>query len=308
MKQFKKVYIEITNICNLRCDFCPQTSRKLEFMQVDTFGKILEQIKPHTNYIYLHVKGEPLLHPSLDKLLDLSHEEGFNVNITTNGTLINNAREMLLRKAAVRQINFSLHSLDGNREFDNKDNYIQNILSFTKEAIQTTKMLVSLRLWNLYENSQVLLENRKNEAILALIEQEFDLSYKIQEAVGLNRGIKISDRVYLNQDHQFKWPDLKEQDRNLIGFCYGLCNQAAILVGGTVIPCCLDGEGIISLGNIHQTSFSEIIDSSRAKDMVNGFSKHKVVEKLCQKCGYMKRFKYNETEFSDGYLSNSKKK
>ncbi len=259
-------------------------------MQVDTFSKILEQIKPHTNYIYLHVKGEPLLHPSLDQLLDLSYEEGFQVNITTNGTLISKVREKLLTKPAVRQINFSLHSLDGNKEFDNRDNYIQSILSFTRAAIENTKMLVSLRLWNLHELSKSPLENRKNEEILTLIEQEFDLNYRIQEAVGLNRGIEITDRVHVNQDHQFQWPDLKEKDRNLNGFCYGLRNQATILVDGTVIPCCLDGEGIISLGNIHQTSFSDIIENTRAKDIVNGFSKHKVVEELCQKCGYMKRF------------------
>ena len=290
MKQFKKVYIEITNICNLRCHFCPQTSRKLEYMPVETFGKILEQIKPHTNYIYLHVKGEPLLHPSLERLLDLSHEGGFHVNITTNGTLINKVREMLLTKPAVRQINFSLHSLDGNEGFDNIDDYIQDILSFTRVAIQNTKMFVSLRLWNLHEHIQSSPENRKNQTILERIEQEFDLDYKIQEAVGLNRGIKVANRVYVNQDHQFKWPDLKEKDENQLGFCYGLRSQAAILVDGTVIPCCLDGEGIISLGNIHQTSFSEIIDSPRARNIVNGFSKKEVVEELCQKCGYMKRF------------------
>lgn len=290
MKEFKKVYIEITNVCNLKCDFCPQTNRNPEFMSIGTFGNILDQIKPHTNYIYLHVKGEPLLHPELNKLLDISHEKGFKVNITTNGTLIDNVKDMLPTKRALRQINFSLHSLDGNKAFNNKETYIDNILSFIKEAMEKTEIYLSLRLWNLNGNSEINLESRKNDIILETIEKVFDLPYKIDEIVGLDRGIKIADRVYVNQAHQFKWPDMNENEDNERGFCHGLRNQVAILVDGTVVPCCLDGEGVINLGNINTTTFSEIIESDRANNIVDGFTKKEVVEELCKKCGFMKRF------------------
>lgn len=287
MKQFKRVYIEITNICNLRCSFCPPTSRKAEHMSPAVFLHILKQIKTHTGYIYLHVKGEPLLHPELDKILDLSFEEGFQVNITTNGTLINKIGQMLLTKPAVRQINFSLHSINS----DSQDDYIQSILSFTKDAIVKTKMFVALRLWNLSEHNDENQDQRKNENVLEQIEREFKLDYKIKETLGVEKGIKITDRVYVNQDRQFKWPDLNENQENHNGFCYGLRNHVAILVDGSVVPCCLDNNGIINLGNIHQTPFSDIIESKRANDIVDGFSRKEPVEKLCQKCGYMKRFR-----------------
>lgn len=290
MKQFKKVYVEITNICNLSCDFCPKSSRKLEFMSVKTFSKILDQIKPHTNYIYLHVKGEPLLHPSLDKLLDISFEKGFNVNITTNGTLINQTKEILLSKPAVRQINFSLHSLDGNKDSKIFKDYISNILSFTKEASQNTKIFTSLRLWNLNASNETSNDNRKNQTILESIEKEFNLNFKINESTELEKGLKIADRIYVNQGYAFKWPDLEVKEENKVGFCHALRTHAAILVDGTVIPCCLDGEGIINLGNINQTNFTEIINSPRAQNIINGFSNKKPVEKLCQKCGFMTRF------------------
>ncbi len=290
MKKYKKFYIEITNVCNLACRFCPQTIRQPEFMKLETFSKILEQIKPYTDYIYFHVKGEPLLHPEIDKFLDLCYEKGFKVNVTTNGTLINEAKDKILMKPALRQINFSLHSFDGNEGLHNKNEYINSILSFVKEVIDKTNVLISLRLWNLDKDNETNLQRKRNRQLLEIIEKTFNLDYKIEEKVIPSRGIKIADRVYLNQDIEFKWPDLKEPEDEGRGFCYGLRNQAAILVDGTVVPCCLDGEGIINLGNINKTHFSEIIESDRAKNIINGFSRREAVEELCRKCGYRKKF------------------
>jgi len=292
MKKFKKFYIEITNVCNLSCSFCPQTLRTAEFMSIETFAEILDQIKPHTNYIYFHVKGEPFLHPKLDEFLDLSYEKGFKVNITTNGTLINSVKDKLIEKPALRQINFSLHSFDGNESSCNKYDYINDIITFVKQAILTTDTLFSLRLWNLDVDNTTNLEVKKNHDLLLAIETSFNLPYKIEEKINPGRGIKICDKVYLNQDHEFQWPDLLVEEDNNPGFCYGLRNQIAILVDGTVVPCCLDGEGIINLGNIHRTPFSEIIEGKRAKDIFDGFSRREAVEELCRKCGYRKKFSH----------------
>lgn len=290
MRKFKSIYIEITNVCNLHCDFCPQTRRKPEFMKIEMFNKMLDQIQAHTEYIYLHVKGEPLLHPEIDKLLDLCYEKGFKVNLTTNGTLITKVKDQLLLKPALRQINFSLHSFDGNEGAQNKEEYLDNILSFTKEALLKTETIIGLRLWNYEEDNVINLEKKKNDTMLVAIEKEFNLQDRIQEKVLPGRGVKIKDRLYLNQDHQFQWPDLKEMEDDGKGFCYGLRTQAGILVDGTVVPCCLDGEGVIALGNINTSHFTEIIESERACNIFDGFSRREAVEELCRKCGYRKRF------------------
>ncbi|WP_234122862.1 radical SAM/SPASM domain-containing protein [Clostridium hydrogenum] len=290
MKKLKRIYIEITNVCNLACNFCPQTKRQPEFMKLETFNKILEEIKPYTDYIYLHVKGEPLLHPKLDEFLDLSYEKGFKVNITTNGTLINEVKHKLLNKPALRLVNFSLHSFDGNEGGTNKDEYIGNIISFVKEDITNTDTLVSLRLWNLDKDNATNIKRQRNREVLQIIEQEFNLPYKIEEKIEPGKGIKVSDKVYLNQDFEFEWPDLEKAEDKNQGFCYGARSHMAILVDGTVVPCCLDGEGIIKLGNVNNTHFAEIIHGERTSNMVDGFSKGEVVEELCRKCGYRKRF------------------
>lgn len=290
MKRFKKIYIEITNVCNLKCDFCPKSSRKPEYMSIELFTYILDQIKDYTDYIYLHVKGEPLLHPDIGRLLDLSHEKGFKVNITTNGTLINRVKDILIKKPGIRQINFSLHSFDGNEMKLDKKEYINNIIGFIKEANGISDIIISMRLWNLEENSVSNAERKRNKDILEIIEREFNLSYRIQEKVQPSRGIMIADRVYLNHEYQFQWPDLSLDEDNGLGFCYGLRNQLAILVDGTVVPCCLDGEGVINLGNIKTNYFSDIIENERARKIYEGFSNRLAVEELCRKCGYRKRF------------------
>jgi radical SAM protein with 4Fe4S-binding SPASM domain len=290
MKKFKKTYIEITSVCNLACTFCPQTKRKSNFIEIDAFTKTLDEIKPHTDYIYFHVKGEPLLHPRIDELLDLSHERGFKVNITTNGTLIVKNKHKILTKPALRQMNFSLHSFDGHEGSTNKEAYVTNILDFVKEAVATTPMLISLRLWNLDTDNTTNIERSRNREILEIIEREFKLDFKIEDKFVRGGGLKIMDRVYLNQDHEFQWPDLKEAEDEGKGFCHALRNQAAILVDGTVVPCCLDGEGVINLGNIHKTAFSEIVEGERANRLFDGFSRREVVEELCRKCGYRQRF------------------
>jgi len=226
----------------------------------------------------------------LNDLNDGLLEKGLKVNLTTNCTLINKAQDKILDKPALRQINFSLHSLEGNKELKHMDNYIKDIMAFIRTATKETNIIISLRLWNLEGDNIKNLKKQRNAQLLAIIEKEFNLPYKIEEKVIPGGGIKITERVYLNQDQQFHWPDLKEAEDEGKGFCYGLRNQVAILVDGTVVPCCLDGEGVINLGNINKTQFSEIIEGERANNLYQGFSRRDVTEELCRKCGYRKKF------------------
>ena len=290
LKRFKKIYVEITNVCNLSCSFCSEMKRPPEFMDVETFRNILDQITPFTDYIYLHVKGEPLLHPEIDKFLDLCHDMGVKVNLTTNGTLIHDAADKLFNKPALRQINFSLHSFDGNDQIESKDEYLNRIFSFIHQAIMQRDILISLRLWNYGATDTAENGSNKNREVFAHIEHDFDLPYKIDVKATASHGIKIAENVYLSQESEFVWPSLEQNENSDKGFCYALKTQAAILVDGTVVPCCLDGNGIISLGNVHTTDFSKIIEGERAEKIRRGFQKRELAESLCKRCTYRKRF------------------
>ena len=256
---------------------------------MEQFNKILDEIRPHTKYIYLHVKGEPLLHPRIDQLLDAAHAKGFKVNITTNGTLIKKNREKILGKPALRQINFSLHSFDGHEGSENREKYLGDILDFVREA-KEYKTIISYRLWNLQKEHVTDLAARRNRETLDILEKEYNLDFRIEEKVQPGKGVKITNNVYLNQDHEFRWPSLLEPEDEGKGFCHALRSQAAILVDGTVVPCCLDGEGVINLGNVNDKSFTEIVEGERATNIVDGFSRREAVEELCRKCGFRQKF------------------
>ncbi|MDP4087727.1 MAG: radical SAM/SPASM domain-containing protein [Bacillota bacterium] len=290
MKRFKKVYVEITSACNLSCSFCPQTKRAPKFMKVEEFSDILDMVQPFTDYVYFHVKGEPLLHPQIDILLDLCAEKGLQANITTNGTLIGRAKDKLITKPALRQVNISLHSFDANEGNMDMDVYLDNILRFSKEASEKTEIITAFRLWNLDQSNITNSERQKNRHILGRIESFFGLPYRIEDQITKSRGVKLCERVFLNQDYEFKWPGLEQEYEGDRGSCHGLKDQIAILVDGTVVPCCLDGEGVINLGNIHNDTFSKIIEGTRAKNILEGFSRRELKEELCRRCGYRSRF------------------
>lgn len=290
MKRFKKVYIEITNVCNLSCNFCPKTSRKLQFMDEESFVKVIKQVKPYTDYIYFHLMGEPFLNPNLKKFLEISYENGLKVNITTNGTLINNVKDILLESKALRQVNISLHSFEANDNNISLEEYIDNVMNFILEAREKSKVITSTRLWNM-DSNELRGSNKYNKDIINMIESKLGLEIDLKESLKNVRGIKLWDRVYLNMAEKFEWPDIDRLGTDCEIFCYGLRDQMGVLVDGTVVPCCLDSEGNIELGNIFKEDLEDILNSDRAINLYDGFSRRRAVEDLCKRCGYAKRYK-----------------
>ncbi|MDU5110862.1 MAG: SPASM domain-containing protein [Clostridium sp.] len=288
MPRFKKIYIETTNICNLSCNFCPKTSRKLGFMEASEFKNIIEKIKGYTNYIYLHLMGEPFLNKNLKSFLRIAKEADIKVNITTNGTLINNVRDILIESGAIRQINISLHSFEANESKIDFNEYLNNVLTFIKEANEKSEIICALRLWNI-DTEELKANNSLNSEIIKRIENTLELDFSLALALSEKKGIKLKDRVYLNMAEKFSWPDANLSLISEEVFCHGLRDQIGILVDGTVVPCCLDSEGKIPLGNIFEQSLEDIITSERAINIYDGFSRRVAVEDLCKRCGYAKR-------------------
>lgn len=292
MKSFKKVYIEITNVCNLSCEFCPKTSRAPKRNTKADFTHIIESVKSHTDHVYFHLLGEPTMHPELEEYLAISHEHGLKVNLTTNGTLIHKVDEILISAPALRQVNISLHSFESNDAKVNMEEYIKGITKFVNQATEKSSVICSLRLWNM-DSEELKAKNQLNDAIFDLLEKELDLEIDIREALQEKQGIKLKKNVYLNMAEKFEWPEQsKEANKESCEevFCYGLRDQIGILVDGTVVPCCLDSEGKMALGNIFESSLEDIIASERSQRIYQGFSNRRAVESMCQSCGYAKRY------------------
>ena len=275
--RFRKVYLEISNICNLSCRFCPGTKRVKKALTEKELAVLLPKIRPYTDYLYFHLMGEPLLHPKLERFLELAGNHGFKVILTTNGTLLKKQQEMLLRSDSLHKINISLHAFEANDLAVPFSQYLSDCFAFGKAS--AGKKLVVYRLWNQGG------ENAQNQEILDTMHRFFPTEW-VKERM----GTRIADRTYLEYGDKFDWPDLTATEGDSHVFCYGLRDQLGILCDGTVVPCCLDHEGDLALGNLLTQSMEEILETPRAKAIYEGFSNREAKEELCRKCGYARRF------------------
>ena len=276
----KRVYIEITNVCNLACAFCPGTRRKRAFLAPEDFAGVLLRLRGITEHIYLHVMGEPLLHPDLPALLSLAREAGYHVYITTNGTLLGEKGALLLSAPAVRKVSISLHSMEGNGAPVLTD-YLEAVWAFAQEAT-AAGIICALRLWNLGG------ADRRNGEILSFLGEKLG-THPLALPQPRRGSWRLGEQLYLEQAERFDWPDLAGAARETC-FCRALRDQAAVLVDGTVVPCCLDHEGDIPLGNLFDAPMEEILSSPRARALYEGFSRGKPSEALCRRCGFAERF------------------
>ncbi|MEG2378648.1 MAG: radical SAM protein [Bacilli bacterium] len=272
--KFKKVYVEITNICNKSCTFCSVSKRPKEEMSLELFKKTLEEIKNYTNYIYLHIKGEPLLHSKFEEIIQVCDKSNINVNITTNGSLIEKYIDVISKSSSIRQINISLHSYSDIDEIKKLFHFVDLIMK------NNNNIFIVYRYWT-YSSKDKVFEKLTN------IISEW---YKLDENSILNlknmMNFKIDNNLYINKDFEFEWPSIENETYNGVGFCNGLKTHIGILSNGTVVPCCLDAEGIISLGNIKNNDLKEIIESEKTQKIIKNFKDNKRVEELCKHCSF----------------------
>ncbi len=274
---YSRVYVEITTLCNRNCTFCPGTKRPVKQLSMEEFQRIVEKLKGVTKYLYLHVMGEPLTHPLLPEFIRYATNQGFQVSITTNGTLLHRRGQELI-DAGVYKMNLSIHSFEegSNEEYEK---YIMDCIQFADVASKSGVLTV-LRLWNKGYDAG------RNIDTLAILRNYFSK----EEWKQGGKGFRIRSKLHLEYGERFEWPDMEKEDRGCEVYCYGLKDHFAILCDGSVIPCCLDREGEITLGNIFTQTVEEILSSERAVAMKQGFQNRRATEELCRKCGYARRF------------------
>ena len=274
-----KIYLEITNVCNLDCSFCHKTKRTKKLMTKEEFDLLTDKLQGKANYLYFHLMGEPTLHPLLPIFIEAAKAKGFKPMLTTNGSLLKQAGDSLLDSLPYK-ISISLHAPDANPTFSD-ETYLNYCIDFAKKAA-SKGCIIALRLWNLGTDSD-------NTEILNALHSEFSGDWK---SIRGGTSLKLAQNLFLEWGENFEWPDdkLQESDINADAFCYALRDHVGILVDGTVVPCCLDSDGSIPLGNLFDNELDDILMSPRARSIYDGFSKRRAVESFCRKCGFAKRF------------------
>lgn len=272
-----KAFFEITNACNLNCSFCHKTKRDIRFVSTDEFSRAAAELRSFADYLYFHLMGEPLLHPEIGSFFDIAGKLGFKVILTTNGTLLQKRKDELLNAEALHKISISLHCYEATAMGISLEEYLGGCFDFCREAASKGIICV-LRLWNKGGKEGL------NERIISAMHTAFDEGNG--EWKEIYSGFKIREKIFLEWGEKFDWPDIEADYAGEDHFCYGLRDQIGILSDGTVVPCCLDAEGEINLGNIFESSLNEILKSQRTVELKRSFERKKVCEELCKRCGY----------------------
>ena len=295
INKFRKVHIELTNICNLKCTFCPPKLHPNKIMDLELFDRLNFELKEFTNELAYHIVGDPLVLGNLNEYLNISKKHNLKVNITTTANNISNRHYETLLNKTIKQINFSLNSYNANSHKKSFQDYLKPILNFVKYAQeQNHEYFINFRIWNFDEEKSAKEFNKK---VFDSLNSFFDIDLNIDEIYeNRPKNIRVAKKIFINFDEYFVWPSLKNEIVSKSGFCHGLSSHFGILSNGAVVPCCLDLDASINLGNIENKSIKEILNSNRAKDMINGFKKGILVEELCQKCEYRTRFEKDKNE------------
>ena len=280
-----RAYVEITNICNLKCAFCPGTQREKRQMSLSEIERVFKSLLGKTKTVLLHVMGEPLTHPQLLSVLDMAKDMNIRIDITTNGTLLHLLGDDILEHSEpIGRVSISLHAIEGNGVDISHGAYLDRVIAFGKKLSELGKITV-YRLWNL-DTSDRSGSNRQN----AIVEQKLKAEYPDNWEKKYS-GYRIGDHAFLEYDGIFTWPSESEATPIDVGTCHALRSQIAILSDGTVVPCCLDSEGAMPLGNIFFEELDGILSSERAVAMLDGFRRKEYVEPICKSCTYARRFK-----------------
>lgn len=276
----EKAYLEITNRCNLSCTFCHGTSRAQREMTEAEFEALTDRLAGEVKYLFFHLMGEPFLHPLLPQFVKRAREKGFLPAITTNGTLLG-SRGAALLAAPPYKISISLHAPAANAAFS-MPNYLPDCILIGKK-LAAFGTIVAFRLWNIGGRGE-----RENAAVLSALHEAFPTPWEEKWS-----GYRLAERVFLEWGEEFDWPDMGAEalPRESKLFCYALRNQVGVHADGTVVPCCLDADGVLALGNLHKSTLGEILAAPRAKAIYDGFTEHRPTEELCRRCGYARRFK-----------------
>jgi len=286
--KFYRVYVELTNVCGLSCAFCPTKALPSTQMDLPFFTSVVKQLVPYTKEIACHVVGDPLTLGNLSDYLDIIHANGMKAVLTTSGYFLKKHTYETLFHPCVKQINISLNSYNKNETALSFEQYIAPVLDLCHAKLEKREeIFINLRIWNLDE---AMSEQAFNETLFHTFSKMFQVPLEPEQIYGKKpKSIRLAYKILIHFDSYFEWPSLENRVYG-DGSCQGLQSHIAILAGGKVVPCCLDCDGIIELGEMKKQTLREILSGNRAQKIIEGFREGKAVEALCRKCSYKARF------------------
>lgn len=253
--------IEVTNRCNLNCVICSRrySSRPQGLMDMTLFAKIINEIKHSSRFTWLHLLGEPLLHPHIAEMIKLCKENGMKVGISTNATLLNEQRA---KKILESGLDSCILAFDG----VNKETYEQvrtggvyetvekNILNFLK----LKKELKKEKPWTVIQTVEINLTESEIGAFKKKW-KDSDVNEILVRKYSTSAG-QIEDKDFVAKPQHQYIPKQKLSRPP----CFLLWNSAVIFWNGDVSVCCHDCvNGKLVFGNLKDDDLKTIWNSPK---------------------------------------------
>lgn len=248
------IRIETTNLCNLKCRMCPQSVKTPGVargcMRFELFQSIVTQIaafpENRESLFYLHICGEPLLHKDLVRFVRFAAESGLRPILTTNATLLTRDKALQLIQAGLSRIEFSFEGLDAatyesiriGAHFEGVSKNIRTFLELNRDAgspIHTELVIVDLPD----------LDPQRVKDFADRMRSDFDT---------------------VNISGYFDWlgrVDTAGFEREEYVGCSSVDSDLNVLWDGRVVPCCLDVDGAMVIGDFTKQSYLEVLSSLR---------------------------------------------
>ncbi len=320
--RLERIHLEVTNVCNFKCEFCPDAimQRKRGHMDLALLEKTLDEIAQNrlAKIVAFHLMGEPLIYPHIFEAIEMACSRRLNLHLTTNGSTFHIRPEHIQRlvRSGIPKVTISLQTPDPNtfiirgappnlkpeQYFEGITQYVQANLADANSStrvhlkfLDTTPhpFLVPHKTMHVVEGkeqmqqqlrewSDRLLAHLPNRPSAEQIEQKL-----AKHKPGRWQVIELTPKLALETFPLDSWGNVESTTvvPASFGYCNGTTDQAGILYDGTVVPCCKDYEGQIPLGNLNSNTLSNILDhQSPACGLRAGFDKFQVTHPVCQRC------------------------
>lgn len=304
----RRIYLELTSLCNFKCSFCPYPSLKKFRPDIDInlAKKILRDIKniPY-RIVYFHNIGEPLLYNNIGEIFSYCDRIGIKYGLTTNGFLLEKNFD-IINNSGMLQLNISYQSTREELHAERKTGL--SLIQYREMIISNIKKLKAsgfkgeIRIKILTTGRDSFFANRKFsniESIEELIREIDEFNYLLQGVrMGKSQKSKLLD-IDINKHARIQlipgifvetFPFLSWGNYNqkvfsaFFGRCNAIVEQLLITSDGNVLPCCYDVKSDLIIGNARDDSLKNILHSSNAcnfmADCSSIFNKHY----RCQKC------------------------
>lgn len=226
IKKLTSLIIEPTNTCNLRCTFCFVTegmNRAEGFMDFDLFKKVIDD-SPGLEHLCMHNWGEPLLHKDIFRMFDYAAQAGVrHIVMNTNGTLLT---DKMIDRIVDSPLSIIRFSIDGSPET------FQRVRGVALDKIERNIL-------KLKEKKEA---RRPGLGMGVVFTVEEDTHQDVEAYIDHWKNIvdHVRTQAKLIQNPR------KEICPEPFGKDYG---KLVVLWDGTVIPCCVDYNASLKLGN-----------------------------------------------------------